>query len=71
MIRRASLSSPRDDRENVVGLRSQVDKVEMIVDGGVAAESNNGWWVDTNDNVWAPGELPTLVLDNGQETANG
>jgi len=30
------------------------------------AVSNDGWWVDENDNVYAPHERPTLVLDNGQ-----
>lgn len=63
------ITSPRDDREQVVGMKQQVETV-FRVSGGMVAMSTNGWWVDENDNVYAPDERPTLVLDNGQSPPN-
>jgi len=61
---------PRDDRENVGELKDKPEIVFRVGRGGVTALSNNGWFIDENDNVWAPGEVPSLVLDNGQTPAN-
>ena len=58
-------TSPRDDRENVEGLRDDMEVTFHGTSTGIVAMSNNGWWVDENDNVWAPNEKPTLVLANG------